>query len=335
MNASPSPPVWVVRAGRGGTHVGLFEKDGVVAIGFPDVGDATGKSREELFEHARVAVGSRAGNQAGQVDAFARRIQSDDLVIVPDGGTRELVYGRVTGGYGYRSEAVVDDYHHVRSVQWLGRRDRDQLADRVLYSLGSLLTVFQPAHQELLARFLLTGKSRDPAGSEVTTDDEGIGAAEQEARNRELITKQLKRLGPYETQALVAEVLRALGYQSVTDSPPGEDGGIDVLASRDVLSLHALLKVQVKARPETKISPDVVRQLNGLVDLAQQERGIVVSTGGFTDAAKREAERMKIQLWDSDRLTELYLEAYERLSPRVRDRVPLRRIWALDRDASD
>lgn len=71
----------------------------------------------------------------------------------------------------------------------------------------------------------------------------------------------------------------------------GADGGIDILACRDPLFLHPpVVKVQVKAKPTTKIGPDEVRQLSGLVD-GVGERGIFVATGGFTVLRERKPHR--------------------------------------------
>ena len=145
----PDQHVWVVRAGKGGKNAAEFEAQGLVAIGFAPIGDVTGKDRDQLFEYARGLIGSKAGNVAGQVHRFANAIKVGDLVAVPDGQNRELLYGTVTGGYEYRDAPVIDgtQWRHVRMVNWLGRRNRDDLPDRILFTLGSLLTVFEPAHQ--------------------------------------------------------------------------------------------------------------------------------------------------------------------------------------------
>jgi restriction system protein len=331
----PPPRVWVVRAGKGGRHAADFERLGIIAVGFAEAGDVSGLEREELFEQVRAAVGSRAGNIAGQMDRFARVMVPGDLVAVPDGGTRELLCGEITGPYEYRSEPPVAHFRNVRRVSWLGRRDRDLLPDRILYTLGSLLTVYLPGHQDLLRGFLQHGTVDGGEGEETNGPDdtelpfEQNTAADQEARNAELVAKRIAALGPYETQDLAAGVLHALGYETEV-APPGADGGIDIRACRDPLFLHPpVLKVQVKARPGTKTSPDEIRQLNGLLD-RNHERGVFLATGGFTGPAAAEADRMQIQTWDLERLVELYLDTYDRLDSAVADLVPLRQIWVLD-----
>jgi restriction system protein len=335
-DGASSPPVWVVRAGKGGRYADRFEELGLIAIGFEEIGNVAGLDRDSLFEHARQQIGSRAGNVAGQVYRFANQMKPGDLVAVPDGGTRELLYGRVSGDYEHWPEPAIAHYRHVRKVEWLGRRNRDALPDRVLFSLGSLLTVFGPSSQGLLAGFLLTGEvAPDPDLADdgpAQAGDEGASltsAGEQEARNKELIGKQISQLGWEETQDLAAGVLRALGYRTqVADA--GADGGVDIRACRDPLFLHPpIVKVQVKARPAKKTSPDEIRQLNGLVDRTG-ERGIFVATGGFTDPAEKEAAQMGVQLWDLECLVDLFLEAYDELDERIQGFVALRQIWVLD-----
>ena len=108
-------------------------------------------------------------------------------------------------------------------VNWLGRRNRDDLPDRILFTLGSLLTVFEPAHQTALATFLTTGQvpagdlddthpDAEPAAAGGDGQAKPTSAAEQEARNRELIAKKIVALGWSEAEDFVAGVLGSLGY---------------------------------------------------------------------------------------------------------------------------
>jgi restriction system protein len=102
------------------------------------------------------------------------------------------------------------------------------------------------------------------------------------------------------------------------------------LACRDPLFLHPpVVKVQVKAKPNTKISPDEIRQLSGIVDRAS-ERGIFVGTGGFTKTAILEAQQMGIPLWDLDQLVTLVLDTYDSLGEKIQELVPLKQIWVLN-----
>jgi restriction system protein len=334
------PTVWVVRAGEGGALADEFEQQGCIAVGFRRAGEITGLSRPDIMAAARAGYGSGGGRVGGQLDRFKNGIRVGDIVVTPNGQTRQLLYGEVVGDYEYRDAPVMSDFHNVRGVRWLGKRDRDPLPSEVLYSLGSLLTVFVPKGQDLLRSFLLTGELPlhidlgrvGDAPTTTTSETEETSVEEQSARNRELIARHIARIGWEETQELVAGVLRAIGYYTRV-SPAGADGGLDVLASRDPLFLHPpLVKVQVKARPDTKMGSAEVRQLLGIV--RPDERGIFVSTGGFTAAAEREfTSNPMVQLIGMERLVELLVTHYHGVDEATRELVPLRSVWVLAGDA--
>src|SRR5215203_5579682 len=136
------------------------------------------------------------------------------------------------------------------------------------FSLGSLLTVFVPAEQDLLRGFVERGvvQAGDPgadstgeAGGLESEGDPETSAAHQEARNQELIAKRIARIGPYETQDLVAGILQALAYTTEV-AAPGADRGLDIVACKDALFLQPpIVKAQVKARPDSKTGPDDIR----------------------------------------------------------------------------
>lgn len=312
-----------------------FEELGVAAIGFNAIGDVTGKSREQIAEEVKGKGGPNESGQVGQVFRFAHEMKVGDLVVVPIGETRQLLYGTVEGDYVWCEQAPIAHFHHTRPVKFLGRRDRDALPDRILFSLGGLLTVFMPKGQETLRAYLLSGQIPAAAETADSTDETSDGteeptsAADQEARNREVIASKIAELGWREAQQLVAGLLRAMDYH-IHVAADGADGGIDVRAARDALFLQPpIIKVQVKARPRSRTPPADVRALGGVLE--NDERGIFVSTGGFTAPAESETERYpRIQLWGMDRLVDLLLEHYDRLGEDSRALVRLKRIWVLD-----
>lgn len=117
------------------------------------------------------------------------------------------------------------------------------------------------------------------------------------------ISHYLRNMPPYEFQELVADLLRAMGYSVVWISPPGKDGGIDILAQPDVLGTRPpRIKVQVKRQVQS-VSVDGLRSFMAL--LGDEDVGLFVCTGGFTKDAKAEArtqEKRRITLLDMDTL---------------------------------
>jgi len=116
-----------------------------------------------------------------------------------------------------------------------------------------------------------------------------------------------------------------MGYRTQT-SDPGPDQGIDIIAHPDAFGFETpRIKVQVKHRKSTSGGPDI-RNLVGT--LGEGEKGLFVSTGGFTSEAKIEARRnIRLRLLDSEELVSLLLEYYEKLPSDFKALVPLRKVW--------
>jgi restriction system protein len=142
------------------------------------------------------------------------------------------------------------------------------------------------------------------------------------------IESYVGNMDPYEFQKLVADLLKAMGYYPSWVSPPGKDGGLDIIAHPDPLGTRPpRIKVQVK-RVQTKIAVDGVRSFLALIN--EDDAGLFVATGGFTREAEdlaRMQERRKISLIDLERLFELWKEFYLKLDEQARERLPITPIY--------
>ncbi|MEX1100862.1 MAG: restriction endonuclease [Actinomycetota bacterium] len=334
MDGSPALDIWVVRAGTAGKYASEFEERDLVGIGTVVPHSLASLSSDEIKERLKNQSDGDSrrtiAGRAGQLFRFAHDIDVGDLVITPDAGTRELLFGRVTSPYEFHETPIVGGFFHYRKVEWLGRRSRDLLPKRVLYSLGSLATVFQPGWpRELTA---LVNNQPVPESDEGTVGAVDVGdsgaednlLADLQSRSEELISAKIAHLDAYEMQDLVAGVLQAMGFHTQV-SPPGTDQGVDIVASRDPLGLEQPVKVQVKARPNTKTGAPEVAQLAGNVGTG--ERGMFVSTGGFTKEVAFHPSSQRLVLIDGDRLRSLVVEYYDRLESDAQALVPLRRVY--------
>lgn len=144
------------------------------------------------------------------------------------------------------------------------------------------------------------------------------------------IEQHLRSIPPFEFQEMVAALLRAMGYHVSWISPPGKDGGIDILAWGDPLGTRApRIKVQVK-RYSSNITVDGLRSFMAL--LGEDDVGLFVTTSGFTKDAQDEArtqEKRKITLVDLERFFDLWVEYYPKLEDAARRRFPLQPIYFL------
>jgi restriction system protein len=165
-------------------------------------------------------------------------------------------------------------------------------------------------------------------------EDEGpdatstIEEAEESAWSE--IENYMQKMPPYDFQNLVAALLRAMGYHVSWIAPPGPDKGIDILAHTDPLGTSVpRIKVQVKRRAD-KISAEGLRSFMAV--LSDQDVGIFVSTGGFTNDPESEArtqERRKVTLVDLEKLFDLWVQHYEKVAESDKLLLPLKPVYYL------
>ena len=180
---------------------------------------------------------------------------------------------------------------------------------------------------------LLAGKPAAEHKEPDVPSDEGDEAAPVDfgRLSRDQISKRIaERFHGHDLARLVGEILRADGFVASV-SPAGPDGGVDILAGQGSMGFdEAMLAVQVKSGSQVVDAP-TLRELQGVMTNFGATRGLLVSWGGFTQAARRDARRLffQIRLWDSDALVDKITEVYERLPGDVQAELPLRRIWTL------
>jgi restriction system protein len=172
--------------------------------------------------------------------------------------------------------------------------------------------------------------------SDATLEDEAVeksaGVTFEQADEQAWteIEQFLHAMNPFDFQHLVADLLKGMGYHVAWISPPGKDGGVDILAHNDPLGTRPpRIKVQVK-RVLQRVDLDTVKSFVAVLD--DDDVGIFVSAGGFTrdaDEFARSHARRKVTLMDLDRLVDLWIEFYGRLDDTARRRLPLTPIYFL------
>jgi restriction system protein len=211
---------------------------------------------------------------------------------------------------------------------------RDQLSVGTRNSLGAISTLFViPPDSATEIERLLVGKraAASPADSTSTAPSPAEEEVEDlykdmQAKAFEFTKDRLSQLDWDDMQELVAGLLRAMGYKTRV-SPSGPDRGKDIVASPDGLGFEdPRIVVEVKHRTATMGSQEIRSFLGGRHD---NDKGLYVSTGGFTKEARYEAERGRIPvaLMDLDDLVRLLLEHYERMDKEAQRLVPLRKLY--------
>jgi len=219
-----------------------------------------------------------------------------------------------------------------REVEWINEVPRDRLSVSTRNSLGAISTLFllpSGAENEILT---IAAGEEVPVGGSPEDEEDPTAVFEKTRENaRELIKDRINRLDGYELQDLVAGVLRAMGYKTRV-SGPGADQGVDIVASPDGFGFEQpRIVVECKHRPGTAMGAQQIRSFLGGRHPA--DKGLYVSTGGFSKEARYEAERatIPVTLMDLDQLVDAVVEHYENVDSDVRVLLPLAHLyWPVD-----
>lgn len=121
---------------------------------------------------------------------------------------------------------------------------------------------------------------------------------------RSEVTDALDGMSWQQFERLVGEGFRLQGY-GVLETGGGADGGIDL-----VLDKHGeKYLVQCKQWRAFRVGVEVVRELYGVMAAKRAAGGFVVTSGRFTDEARKFAEGRNVQLIDGNRLHSLIKQA--------------------------
>lgn len=151
----------------------------------------------------------------------------------------------------------------------------------------------------------------------------------------QIVARIQSRSAGHALARLVDAVLRADGWVT-TVSPPGPDGGVDILAGSGSLGLDTpRLCVQVKSQ-NTPADVTVYRTLQGTMQTFSADQGLLVCWGGFNSKVLQEARQghFTVRLWDSGDLVGALYKTYEQLPEEIQAELPLKRVWMLVADES-
>lgn len=323
----------MVRAERDGRLFDAFKENSAVAIGWNEVGDLSGiKSRKAITDLVTAAwpetKPQSAAMAAGQLHRFVNEIEVGDMIVTYNPSRRVYLIGEVAGPYRYDISIDPEDAQ-VRPVRWSGEVGRDLLSVESRNSLGSISTLFRipTTVAAELEKALVSGQSLKVEIASVPPEaNEDDLFKSMESRAHEFIKDKVNVLIWDDMQELVAGLLRSLGYKTRV-SEAGPDRGKDIVASPDGFGFESpRIVVEVKHRKGAMGAPDVRSFLGGR---HPQDKGLYVSTGGFTREARYEAERANIPLalMDLDDLVKTLLEQYEKLDLATQQLIPLKRIY--------
>lgn len=325
--------LWLVRAGQYGEEEQIALEQNIITIGwneFPDLSNL--KTKDELaemyWEEYPDVSKHKAGNVIGQIWRFVHDIQVGDLVSLPLKTESAIAICKVEGDYEYRK--LSEEVWHIRRVKWLKTIPRSEFDQDILYSFGAFMTVCRIERNNAEKRVveILEGKKIEMIDEDVALEEESIDI-ERYAKDQIIKYVGTKFKG-HNLARLVDAILNAQGYETKF-SPPGPDGGVDILASAGPLGFdEPRICIQVKSST-SPVDVKVLRELQGVMSKVRANYGLLVSWGGFTSSTRNEARDafFSIRLWDQGDLLQEIFKDYERFDDELKAELPLKRMWGL------
>jgi len=332
--------MWMVR-GDSGRLYEQFRDQKVVSLGWGELAHVAkpGISRDKLaHEFASRRPDLKPGSVlagASQVWRYINKVEKGDKVLTFDPSTRRYLVGTIEGDLTVDQNPAQPGMTLLRKTRWEHEISRDDLGISTKNSLGSAMTFFQ-VPPSAAAEILRIGSSRPDSEESMRStlersDDESGEEAEDllqdlEVRAVEFIKDSVSKLDWDEMQELLAGILRAMGYKTRV-APRGPDRGADIFASPDGLGFeNPRIIVEVKHRSGPMGSKEVRSFLGGR---HKDDRGLYVSTGGFSKDARYEADRASIPvtLWELDDVVRALMDYYETIDSETRRLVPLKRLY--------
>jgi len=328
---------------NGGEYADEFLSQKIVAVGWKEAGPLGElRSRDAIIERIKKTwpqwKSLKAVVSGSQLNRIVNVMKSGDKVITYDPSKRIYHMGKISGEYAFDRQAD-DILANRRPVDWESQISRDSLSAPTKNSLGSSLSLFEvPESAEREIDDLLSGKRSEALESEKISGAETDAVAQYllddlRAKAKESIKDRIIGLGWDDMQELIAGILRAMSYKTLV-SPQGSDRGKDIVASRDGFGFEQpRIVVEVKHRPNQSMGSQDIRSFLG--GRHKDDRGLYVSTGGFSKEAKYEADRASIplMLMDIDDLVEAVVKHYEQLDLETRTLLPLSKIYWPSKEA--
>lgn len=337
--------LWIVRAGAHGERELAAISQSRLLPGFLEVGDLSArKGRDAILAHLQEVLPNQGENRlrnfTAQLNQFVNTIQIGDYVVMPRKVTNGVAIGIVQGNYEFDADS---EFKHSRAVKWEQESlPRDTFKQDLRHSFGAFMTICEIKRNAAPDRVkAVLEKGIDPGAllgkqghvPAVAADESGEADEYQtdieDIANQQIISLIKSEFAGHALADLVAEILRIEGYTTKV-SPPGPDGGVDILAAGGMLGLgEDRVCVQVKSG-DGPANHDVVLRLIGSVSNTQARTGLLVSIGGVNAVAQRELDNnfFKLRLWQMPDLLKALFRTYGELSDETRAKLPLKQIWA-------
>src|SRR5690349_9158848 len=116
--------------------------------------------------------------------------------------------------------------------------------------------------------------------------------------------QNLLDLDGFEFEQLLVKLCQEIPeFDEVRRTRSRADGGIDLVAVNKTPFVGGRVAIQAKRyAPHNKVDIAAVREIIGSISQREFTKGIIITTSSFTSAARQEAERLGVELYEGERL---------------------------------
>jgi len=116
--------------------------------------------------------------------------------------------------------------------------------------------------------------------------------------------QNLLDLDGFEFEQLLVRLCQEIPeFDEVRRTRSRADGGIDLVAVNKTPFVGGRVAIQAKRyAPHNKVDIAAVREIIGSISQREFTKGIIITTSSFTSAARQEAERLGVELYEGERL---------------------------------
>lgn len=119
QSSSNNTQYWLYAPGENARNWTEFYNEGIVALGWDEIGDLTQYTSRDQIKKALVDAYGGDGSKKNDVSAnddFLNKIKIGDIIIAKKGRGELLGYGIVNSGYTFDKNRI--EYQHIRKVDW-------------------------------------------------------------------------------------------------------------------------------------------------------------------------------------------------------------------------
>jgi restriction system protein len=178
-----------------------------------------------------------------------------------------------------------------------------------LTPLGKKTTLTEEeSHKIFLKRVAIFQELRKDKGNEETTEELEEVVEKQINNDNANLLDVLKSLSPIGFEHLCKRLLREHGFENLEVTQRSRDEGIDGYGTLELNPFISIKIVFQCKRYKGTVSREKIGDFRNAV-MGRADKGIMITTGNFSEDAKREAERdgvIPIDLIDGEKLVELF-----------------------------